>query len=88
MLDRLRGCPDDVSSVMLVGHNPGLQALALGLVRSADSEGCAEVAAMAAKFPTGSLTILVHRGATWAELDAGGCELHSFVSPREIGETP
>jgi phosphohistidine phosphatase len=88
MLDRLRGCPEDVSSVMLVGHNPSLQALALGLVRGGDSEGRAEVAAMAAKFPTGALTILVYHGATWAELDAGDCELHSFVSPREIGEAP
>jgi phosphohistidine phosphatase len=29
LLDRLRAVPDEVGSVMLIGHNPGLQQLAL-----------------------------------------------------------
>ncbi|MDH3731679.1 MAG: NUDIX domain-containing protein [Acidimicrobiia bacterium] len=89
MLGHLRGCPDDVSNVLLIGHNPGLQALALRLVhRGVDSEAPVDVAAMAAKFPTGALAILIYHGARWADLDTGGCQLHSFVSPRQIGEAP
>ncbi len=85
MLEWLRGSPADAGSVMLVGHNPATQALALRLAGGGDTEARAR---MAAKFPTGALAILVHRGASWGELNSGVCELHSFVGPREIGPDP
>src|SRR5436190_4340385 len=33
LLERLRAVPDTVTSVMIIGHNPGLQQLALDLAR-------------------------------------------------------
>jgi len=81
MLDRLCGLPDDLSSVMMVGHNPGLQALAVVLTGCGDGDALAR---MHDKFATGGLATLVFRGETWRDLEPGMCELHSFVLPRDI----
>ncbi|MEA2057818.1 MAG: hypothetical protein U9O63_03805, partial [Actinomycetota bacterium] len=83
MLNRLRGTADNVSGVMLVGHDPGLQSLALRLVGSGDET---DLARLEKRFPTGALASLVFRGRSWSDLDTGTCELHSLVRPRDIGE--
>jgi len=81
LLNRLRQLPDDPSSVMLIGHNPGMQALALDLIAGGDERA---VAQMQEKFPTGALATLVWRGRKWAEIGPGTCELHSLVVPRQL----
>ena len=50
LLERLRAVPEEIGSVMLIGHNPGLQDLALTL--ASDSALRERVAA---KFPTAAL---------------------------------
>ena len=64
---------------MIIGHNPGLQQLALDLARPGP-----HVAAVRVKFPTAALAMLAFDGARWAELDAGGAELVAFVRPRDL----
>ncbi|MDJ0951152.1 MAG: histidine phosphatase family protein [Alphaproteobacteria bacterium] len=81
LLNRLKRTPDRVGSVLVVAHNPGVQALALALTGSGDSRAQAR---MSAKFPPGALAILVGPGGAWAELAHAGCELHSFVSPGNL----
>ncbi len=81
LLNRLRQAPDDRTSVMLIGHNPGLHALALDLAGGGDEKALAQ---MREKFPTGALATLVWRGRSWAEIGPGTCELHSFVVPRQL----
>ena len=81
LMDRLCGLPDDLASVMLVGHNPELQALAVALAGCGDGDALAR---MHAKFATGGLATLVFRGEAWRDLEPGMCELHSFVLPRDI----
>jgi phosphohistidine phosphatase len=83
MLNRLRRTADDVHSVMLVGHNPGMRSLAMQL---AGSGGEADLARLEKKFPTGALATLVFRGRSWSDLETGACKLHSLVRPRDIGE--
>ena len=39
LLERLRTVPEDVASVLLIGHNPGLQDVALASRRAAPSSG-------------------------------------------------
>jgi phosphohistidine phosphatase len=81
LMDRLRRVPDKFNSVLIVGHNPALQALAVSLA------GAGAVDAMArlrAKFPTAGLATLVLREDHWRDLAADACELHSFVVPREL----
>jgi phosphohistidine phosphatase len=79
LLERLRGVPDAVGSVLLIGHNPGLQRLALELARPAPA-----LHELEAKYPTAALATLVLQGPTWHDLDRGTAELVGFVRPRDL----
>lgn len=81
LMRRLSGLSGDLTSVMMVGHNPALQSLALALCGGGDDDALTR---MQSKFPTGGLATLVFRGENWADLGPGGCELHSFVVPRDL----
>ncbi len=81
LMNRVRRVPESVRSVMLIGHNPGIQALAHSLVGGGDEEA---VGRLEAKFPTGALATLIVPEGKWADLAAGSCELHSFVAPRDL----
>src|SRR6185437_1117176 len=60
LLERLKALPEPVSSVMLIGHNPGLQDLALVLT----SRG-PYLPLLEEKFPTGALATFVVPGPSW-----------------------
>jgi phosphohistidine phosphatase len=80
LLDRLRlfGSED---SVLLVGHNPAIRQLALGLAGDGVTSAFEN---LRAKFPTAALATLT-TAAPWRRLDWGGAFLESFVRPRELG---
>ena len=80
LLERLQALPESVSSVMLIGHNPGLQNLALVLA----SRG-ADLPQLEEKFPTGVLATLVVHSQRWAALRPGDAELVDYVVPRQLG---
>jgi phosphohistidine phosphatase len=79
LLERLRRVPDTVGSVMLIGHNPGMEDLALDLARPSP-----EAREMAEKFPTAALATLVFEAERWGALDRGAAELAAFVRPRDL----
>jgi phosphohistidine phosphatase len=79
LLERLRAVPEPVASVMLIGHNPGIQELALALAAAG-----AERELLAAKFPTGALATFAVLVATWSRLAAGDAELTAFVAPKQL----
>jgi phosphohistidine phosphatase len=81
LMDFLRAVPTDLGSVMVIGHNPGLESLAHRLVGDGDSD---EIAKMRSKFPTAALAILVLPAGGWSEIGRGSCKLHSFVVPRDL----
>jgi phosphohistidine phosphatase len=78
LLGRLQRVPDAVESVMLIGHNPAMQELALSLAAGGDRRGDVE-----SKFPTGALATLTVPD-DWDELRAGSAELVAFVTPKEL----
>jgi phosphohistidine phosphatase len=78
LLARIRLVPDAVASVMLIGHNPGLQQLALAL--SAAGE---ELEQLEAKFPTAALATLVLPKA-WSRLAPADATLATFVVPKQL----
>jgi phosphohistidine phosphatase len=80
LLARLREVPSAIGSVLLVGHNPGLQDLAVDLVGSGDV-GLRE--RLLTKFPTGALATLKVPG-EWHDLTWGAARLLAFVVPREL----
>ena len=81
LLQRLRRLPDAADSVLLVGHNPGLQDLAVALAGGGDAEALARIRA---KMPTGALATLGAAVTRWRDLRPGGGELVAFVVPREL----
>jgi len=81
LLVRLRGLPDTAPSVLLVGHNPGLQELAVNLAGGGDA---ALVARLREKMPTGALVTLVSPVESWRELRRGAAQLTAYVLPRDL----
>jgi len=73
--------PDSVDSVLLVGHNPTFEDLALVLSGEGDEEGLRE---MAFKYPTGALAVIDFFAETWNEVRAGEGSLRTFVKPRSL----
>jgi phosphohistidine phosphatase len=82
VMDRLRQVPDEVSSVMLVGHNPAAQMLVLRLTNH-DGTGRTdpEREEVKRKFPTGALATLSFE-CSWSELAPGCAELEEFTFPK------
>jgi phosphohistidine phosphatase len=79
LLERLRSLPDDVASVLLVGHNPAIEELALTVARASPRRRDLEV-----KFPTGALVTLTAPFPSWRSLDHDTAELDAFVRPRDL----
>jgi phosphohistidine phosphatase len=81
LYETIRRSGGSASVLALVGHNPGIHAVAVALCQSGDE---AELAAMREKFPTGSLAVLRFPGDSWAEIVPGTATLVRFVRPKEL----
>ena len=66
---------------MLVGHNPGLHALALELVGDGDRK---LVGALAMEFPTAALAVLTFPLTQWTDVRAATGRLDHFATPRSL----
>lgn len=79
LLLMVREVPDRVQSLVVIGHNPGLEEFAY--VLSGETSDPAAVAAMSVKFPTSGLAVLtVDR--PWGHLVPAVASLRSFDVPR------
>jgi phosphohistidine phosphatase len=81
LLERLRTLEEDVESVLLIGHNPSIERLALDLAGSGD-----KLAAVRRKFPTAALATLEFAG-PWRELRPGAATLTDFVTPKQLAKS-
>jgi phosphohistidine phosphatase len=81
LLERLRAVPDDVGTVLMIGHNEGLWHFAVEL---AGDGKAAQLAALRAKLPTGALVVLSAPIEHWQGLAPAGTTLAAFVRPREL----
>lgn len=80
LLRRIRRLSDSLPTVMLIGHNPGLETLALMLLPGSDrlAGGLAE------KFPTGALCVLVCAVDRWRDVGPATATLDAFVRPGDL----
>src|SRR5438132_1301719 len=80
VFDLLRGLETRVSSVMVVGHNPTIEELAVSLA----GDDSPALARMRSKFPTAGLAILAFALDPCRNLTPGTGRLVDFVIPRDL----
>jgi phosphohistidine phosphatase len=79
VLDHLRELPDDITTVMVVGHNPTAHALALGLIAKTDKKG--HDVAVRKGFPTCALGIYDFDVPHWSDVGSHTAHLAGLFIP-------
>lgn len=79
VIDEINKVSDEVDTLLVVGHEPTMSHLALGLAGPGSDRGAAEQ--IDRKYPTSAIAVLRVPG-SWADLGLSGAELSSFHVPR------
>ncbi|MBB2687556.1 UNVERIFIED_ORG: phosphohistidine phosphatase [Rhizobium etli] len=82
ILDVIRAVEPDIRTLLIVGHNPGMENAASLIVADGDA---AAVGRMREKFPTAGLAVIDLDLGGWDEIAAGTGYLERFVTPRSLG---
>jgi phosphohistidine phosphatase len=69
--------------LLVIGHNPAIQATALSLIGSTNDKTALKVAA---KFPTAALAVIDFDARTWGEIRPKSGRLEAFIRPRDLEE--
>ncbi len=81
LLGRVRSIGKGSGQVMIIGHNPAIQELALALAGTGDADDLQQIAL---KFPTASLAEIQFPATDWSMVSEGTGALTNFVMPRRI----
>jgi phosphohistidine phosphatase len=92
LLDLIREVPPATGTLLLIGHNPAIEDLALLLAAAPGADAGpgaggsrpGDLDRMRSKFPTAAIAVLESAG-TWAGLAPGRARLTAFVQPRDLG---
>jgi len=79
VLGRLSRVPKDVASVMLVGHNPAIEELAVRIAERGD-----RLHVLSEKYPTAGLAEIEFPTGTWSTIESQPGVLTRFVVPRDL----
>ncbi|MBL1082963.1 histidine phosphatase family protein [Streptomyces actinomycinicus] len=79
LLEVVRETPPEVETLLVVGHNPGLEELVQELAEDGLDDTLERVRE---KFPTAAIAVLAWRGTGWPALAPGTALLTSFTVPR------
>jgi phosphohistidine phosphatase len=79
LVELVRGADDGARRLLLVGHNPGMECLALALSRKSRLRED-----VAVKYPTGTLAELVFDVERWRDVGPGAGRLERFIRPRDL----
>ncbi len=81
LLNAVRKLPETVNSALILGHNPGIQNLALSLI----SDGNNEVKTnLEVKFPSAAVAVVGLNIDTWPEIKLRGGKLLDYLVPRSL----
>jgi phosphohistidine phosphatase len=80
LLEIVHSLPENAETALVIGHNPGLEDLALLLTGTAQE---ADRAALAEKYPTGALCVLEAQG-DWSAFKRKACHLERFIWPKAL----
>ena len=81
LLTVVRETEPAVGTLLILGHNPGLEELAKLLAGSGPHKARAR---LMRKYATAGLAVLEFDAGTWREVDAGLARLDRFVTPRSL----
>ncbi|HVQ09271.1 MAG TPA: histidine phosphatase family protein [Allosphingosinicella sp.] len=79
LIEIVRAADDAHERLLIAGHNPGMEQLALLLAASGALRN-----AIAVKYPTGALAELHFDGPGWRDVAAGAGRLERFIRPRDL----
>lgn len=85
LLEVIQETEPDVHTLLMVGHNPGLEELAAQLTGHGDRYAAAR---MAKKYPTCGLVVIDFAVEDWRDVAPRGGRLDRFVTPASLGEGP
>jgi phosphohistidine phosphatase len=80
IIDEINGVDPDVETLLVIGHEPAMSHLALGLA-SADGSNTTAAERISTKFPTSAIAVL-RTAEPWDQLALGGAALVTFHVPR------
>jgi phosphohistidine phosphatase len=81
LLEVVRNTPEQVERLLLVGHNPGLECLALALA-GGGAPPLRE--AMELKYPTATVAEIALPAEHWRDVSPGSGEVRRFIRPRDL----
>lgn len=81
MLARLRKVDAKARHVMIVGHDPGMQGLALELAGDGEPK---LLQALSTKFPTAGLAVIGFKSRMWSKVAPGTGRLALFATPKSL----
>jgi phosphohistidine phosphatase len=83
LLHLLREAGNGHRTVLLIGHNPGLAELAIGIAQMTDGPAGEPLERVREKFPSAAVAVLDFQG-EWADLTPGEVRMTDFAFPREL----
>ena len=87
LLANLKKAPANASSLLLVGHNPGMEQLAIALAgQPANDQERARLQRLTQKFPTAALAVFDFDIASWRNLKPGSGQLVDYVRPKDLAK--
>jgi phosphohistidine phosphatase len=82
LMDVLRDQPDSAKSVLMIGHNPGMEDLVFDIVPDDGSSPLRDV--VWEKYPTGAVARMELDIDSWADIDRKCGRLTHFIRPRDL----
>lgn len=82
LLDQVRSAEADVQTLLIVGHNPGLEQFVELLASKGDPEARR---ALSEKFPTAGIAVIDFPYDDWSKISPNDGRLDRFVTPRALG---
>jgi phosphohistidine phosphatase len=82
ILDAIKGIAPEVRTLIVVGHNPGLEELARKLMKDLGGEAGTR---MREKFPTAGIAVLSFEIDNWKDIAPQTGSLDRFVTPKSLG---
>lgn len=81
LIEIVHEAADECGALLIVGHNPGLEALALLLTQEGSDGFRAEIAT---KYPTATLVEISFPADGWAQVAEGTGTITRFIRPRDL----